>query len=66
MQDPKGVDIPDGLAQFVKHKANLLITEFPVLVHVLEQRPIGSVLQDQVDHRALDDLGVKADDVFVT
>ena len=65
MQNVEAVDVVDGLAQFLEDKGDLVVGEFAVLLHVLEERAVGGVLEDEVDVRALFYFGVEADDVLV-
>ena len=60
------MDIADRLANFFKHEANLLIGKLPVLVHVLEQRPVRRVLKDQVNDGPFDNLRVESNNIFMT
>lgn len=65
MQNVEAVDVVDGLAQFLEDKGDLVVGEFAVLLHVLEERAVGGVLEDEVDVRALFYFGVEADDVLM-
>lgn len=59
------MDITDRFAETVKYKGDLVVCQFLLLVHELKQRPIGSILKDQVDDIVLVDSAVESDDVGV-